>query len=309
MVAMSMADGYARLTGKPQAVIVHVDVGTQALGQAFHNASSGRAPVLVFAGSAPYTQEGEMKGSRTEFIHWLQDIPDQRAIVAQYCRYSAEVKTGRNIKQMVNRALQFAMSDPKGPVYLTCPREVMEEQIEPYRIVQDQWAPITTGALPGGAVADIASALVHAEKPLVIVGFVGRNHKSIPDLVKLADLVKGLRVYDSGMCDMSFPANHRAWTTPTTGARAAVQAADVIVIMDADVPWIPASTKPREDAKIILLMSIHSRRRCSCSIYLQQQDIGLRLLKRFRSLYRTYRPTRSSRNASRLATVNHDGKC
>ena len=39
MVALSMADGYARLTGKPQCVIVHVDVGTQGLGAAVHSAS------------------------------------------------------------------------------------------------------------------------------------------------------------------------------------------------------------------------------------------------------------------------------
>src|ERR1700750_2909084 len=65
MVALSMADGFARLTNKPQCVIVHVDVGTQGLGAAVHNASCGRAPVLIFAGLSPYTIEGELRGSRT----------------------------------------------------------------------------------------------------------------------------------------------------------------------------------------------------------------------------------------------------
>jgi thiamine pyrophosphate-dependent acetolactate synthase large subunit-like protein len=77
MVALSMADGYARVTNKPQCVIVHVDVGTQVLGAAVHNASVGRAPVLIFAGLSPYTIEGELRGSRTEFIHWLQDFPNR----------------------------------------------------------------------------------------------------------------------------------------------------------------------------------------------------------------------------------------
>jgi thiamine pyrophosphate-dependent acetolactate synthase large subunit-like protein len=54
-------------------------------------------------------------------------VPDQAAILRQYCRYSAEIKTGRNIKEMVNRALQFSMSDPKGPTYLMAAREVLEE--------------------------------------------------------------------------------------------------------------------------------------------------------------------------------------
>lgn len=65
--------------------------------------------------------------SRFRFIHWLQDVPDQAAILRQYCRYSGEVKSGRNIKQMVNRALEMAMSDPKGPSYLMAAREVLEE--------------------------------------------------------------------------------------------------------------------------------------------------------------------------------------
>ena len=98
MVALSMADGYARLTGKPQCVIVHVDVGTQGLGAAVHNASCGRAPVLIFAGLSPFTIEGEMRGSRTEYIHWIQDVPDQKQIVAQYCRYTGEIKSGKNVK-------------------------------------------------------------------------------------------------------------------------------------------------------------------------------------------------------------------
>jgi thiamine pyrophosphate-dependent acetolactate synthase large subunit-like protein len=68
MVALSMADGYARLTNELQCVIVHVDVGTSALGAAIHNASTGRAPVLIFAGLSPFTIEGEMTGSRTEFM-------------------------------------------------------------------------------------------------------------------------------------------------------------------------------------------------------------------------------------------------
>ena len=102
-----MADGYARLTGKPQAVIVHVDVGTQGLGAAVHNASTGRAPVLIFAGLSPFTQEGEMRGSRTEYIHWIQDVPDQKQIVAQYCRYSGEIKTGKNIKVGMRHAYIF----------------------------------------------------------------------------------------------------------------------------------------------------------------------------------------------------------
>ncbi|KAI9166474.1 Benzoylformate decarboxylase [Paramyrothecium foliicola] len=250
MVAMSMADGYARLTGKPQCVIVHVDVGTQGLGAAVHNASTGRAPVFIFAGLSPFTQEGELRGSRTEYIHWIQDVPDQKQILAQYCRYSGEVKTGTNVKQMVNRALQFAKSDPQGPVYLCGAREVMEADIEPYKLRQEDWKPVELGGLPKSAVAEIADALATAKKPLVVTGFGGRNHKLPAALVALADTVTGLRVVDTGGSDMCFPADHPASLGLKFGADDSITTADVIVVLDCDVPWIPTRCKPSQDAKI-----------------------------------------------------------
>lgn len=250
MVAMSMADGYARHTLKPQAVIVHVDVGTQGLGAAVHNASTGRAPILLFAGLSPFTLDGEMRGSRTEFIHWIQDVPDQKAIVAQYCRYAGELKTGLNVREMVNRALQFARSDPMGPVYLCGAREVMEAEIPEGSVRQGDWEPVKLGGLPAGKAEDIAAALVGAKDPLLITGYVGRNQGVIEDLVKLADGVKKLRVLDTGGSDMCFPADHPAWLGLRYGVHDAIRSADVILVIDCDVPWIPTQCRPREDARI-----------------------------------------------------------
>lgn len=227
-----MADGFARLTGKPQCVIVHVDVGTQGLGAAVHNASCGRAPVLIFAGLSPFTIEGEMRGSRTEYIHWIQDVPDQKQIVSQYCRYTAEIKTGRNIKQMVNRALQFACSDPAGPVYLCGAREVMEEDLEPYTLEQAHWNPVDSAALSELAVIRIGNALVGAKEPLIITGYSGRNHEAVDALVQLADTLRGLRVLDTGGSDMCFPADHRAWLSLRFGIDKAIETADVIIVLD-----------------------------------------------------------------------------
>src|SRR5271163_1147125 len=139
MVAMTCAHGYAQLTGRAQAVVVHVDCGTQSLGGAVHNAAKARVPVFVFAGLSPFTQEGEARGSRNEFIHWIQDVFDQRGIVRGYMKYDNEIRTGANVKQLVFRALQFAHSDPKGPVYLMGPREVMEQEAPAVRIDPAEW--------------------------------------------------------------------------------------------------------------------------------------------------------------------------
>ncbi|KAI9663167.1 MAG: hypothetical protein M1821_008215 [Bathelium mastoideum] len=250
MVALSMADGYARLTSKPQCVIVHVDVGTQALSSAVHNASCGRAPILIFAGLSPYTIEGEHVGSRTEYIHWIQDVPDQQSIVRQYCRYSGEIKTGKNVKQIVNRALTFAKSDPQGPVYLCAAREVMGMEIEPYSVNQDFWSPVAPAALNPKAIETIAHDLASAQSPLVVTGYSGRNHAAVPELVRLADSIPGLRVLDCAGSDMSFPADHPGWLSMRYGVHDAIRTADVILVISADVCWIPTQCKPRDDAII-----------------------------------------------------------
>ncbi|PIA99472.1 hypothetical protein CB0940_03729 [Cercospora beticola] len=250
MVALSMADGYARLTNKPQCVIVHVDVGTQGLGAAVHNASCGRAPVLIFAGLSPYTINGEYRGSRTEYIHWIQDVPDQKQIVSQYCRYTGEIKRGKNVKELVNRALSFAVSEPRGPVYLYGAREAMEEEIEPYTLDPKHWTPVELGGLSTKQLRAVSEALVGAKEPLVITGYSGRNSAAVEALVALADTVKGLRVLDTGGSDMCFPANHPAWLGLRYGVDESIKTADVIVLLDVDVPWIPTQCRPRDDAKI-----------------------------------------------------------
>jgi thiamine pyrophosphate-dependent acetolactate synthase large subunit-like protein len=251
MVALSMADGYARLTNKPQCVIVHVDVGTQNLGAAMHNASTCRAPVLIFAGLSPSTTHGEYRGSRTEYIHWHQDIHDQKAIVAQYCRYTGEIKRGANVKQMVNRALSFAQSDPKGPVYLYGTREAVEEDIMPYSLEQAFWTPIEPAALSTAQATRIAELLAYSESPLLVTGYSGRKHSTSTAMVSLANTVRGLRVLETGGSDMCFPADHPSWQGFHLAGHESIRDADLILVVDCDLPWIPTQCLPRETATII----------------------------------------------------------
>ena len=84
----------------------------------------------------------------------------------------------------------------------------MEEEIAPYQLNQSFWSPIEPAALPQQGVELISKALVDAEEPLIITAYSGRNHKCPAELVRLANMVKGLRVLDTGGCDMCFPADH-----------------------------------------------------------------------------------------------------
>jgi len=96
----------------------------------------------------------------------------------------------------------------------------------------------------------IALALKTATKPLVITGYCGRNHSTVGALVRLADLVPSLRVLDTGGSDMNFPADHPAWLGVRYGVDESIRKADVILVLDCDVPWIPTQCKPSDSATI-----------------------------------------------------------
>jgi acetolactate synthase-1/2/3 large subunit len=241
------------VSGKPQAVLVHVECGTQALGGAIHNAAKGRVPVLVFAGASPFTQEGELRGSRNEFIHWLQDVPDQRGIVRGYMKYDNEIRTGRNIKQIVHRALQIAASAPKGPVYLMAAREVLEEELAaPVTIDMAHWQPVAPMALPPAAAEAIVAALARAKHPLVVTSYLGRNPAAVGELVRLCERL-GIGVLEAAPSAMNFPHDNPLYQASQWNEQRQnplLDAADAILVIDSDVPWIPSVNRPRDGAKI-----------------------------------------------------------
>ncbi len=253
MVALCAAHGFAQATGRAQAVVVHVECGTQMLGGAIHNAAKGRVPVFIFAGTSPATQEGEARGSRNEFIHWIQDVFDQRGLVRGYMRYDNEIRTGANVKQLVHRAMQFAHSDPKGPVYLVAAREVMEQEVAPVAIDRSRWPAIAPGALTRADASAIAAALAGARRPLVVTSYAGRNPLVVPDLVRLCERV-GAGVLESVPCYVNFPPNHELhqgsqWNEQRQNP--VLADADVILVVDSDVPWIPTVSRPSAEATII----------------------------------------------------------
>ena len=251
-VAMSAAHAYAAVTRRPQAVLVHVDSGTQNLGGAVNNAMRGRVPVLIFAGAAPYTTQGELAGGRNEFIHWIQDVHDQRGILRGYVKYDNEIRTGRNVKQLVHRAMQLARSEPCGPVYLVGPREAMEEPVEPYDGHPEQYPPIGPSALPREVAEEIAEALSGAEHPLIVTSYLGRNPDAVAALVALAELL-AIPVLESAAFCVNFPADHplhAGYQFTTRQQNPVLAAADVVLVVDSDVPWIPAVNRPSPDAAI-----------------------------------------------------------
>ena len=252
MVGLSAAHGFAQITGRAQAVVVHVDCGTQSLAGAVHNAAKGRIPVLIFAGLSPFTQEGELKGSRNEFIHWIQDSFDQRGIMRGYVKYDNEFRSSENVKQITHRAMQFAHTDPKGPVYLVGAREVMEQNASSTDVASSIRGPIAPVALPSSGVKTIADALTHAKRPIIVTSYLGRNPHAVQSLVDLTEVL-GIGVLESAPNYVNFPHDNplyqgMQWNQQEQNET--LGAADVVLVIDSDIPWIPKVNRPSKDAAI-----------------------------------------------------------
>ncbi|HEX6774911.1 MAG TPA: thiamine pyrophosphate-binding protein, partial [Methylomirabilota bacterium] len=127
-VAVGMAHGYYLATGRPQAVMVHVTVGTANATCGVISAARGRAPVFLAAGRTPLTEEG-LPGSRDLYIHWAQEAFDQAGMLREYVKWDYELRHATQIESVIDRAFELMLSEPRGPVYVTLPREVLAERL------------------------------------------------------------------------------------------------------------------------------------------------------------------------------------
>jgi acetolactate synthase-1/2/3 large subunit len=245
-VAMAMAHGYYRISGKPAAVMVHVTVGTANALCGLINASRDNVPVLLAAGRTPITETGHA-GSRNRSIHWGQEAFDPGGMVREYVKWDYELRGGQPVEAVVDRALDIAMSEPRGPVYLTLPREVLINPAVSAR--RDTIRPLgATAPEPSRrAIEEVAHLLANAEFPLIVTASVGRDHAAVGELAALADAF-ALPVVQSEARDLNLPTDHPMNLGFDAGAF--LPKADVILVLDSIVPWIPRAHGPRKDAKI-----------------------------------------------------------
>ncbi|RQH02331.1 thiamine pyrophosphate-requiring protein [Natrarchaeobius oligotrophus] len=242
-VAMSAAHGYAAVTGSPQAVLVHVDVGTQNLGGAMHNAHRANVPVFVISGLAPATDSGYL-GSREHVVHYQQDVFDQPGIVREYCRWVGEYKPPADPDSVVARALERATAEPNGPVYLTATREALEARFDD----RDSSTRTIERAAPSRPtdemLAELRGRIEAAENPVVITG-----QNSDPDALVAFAEAAGAGVVEHAPTRVCFPRDHplHLGFVPND----VFETADLILLAAIDIPWIPARGSPPADVPVV----------------------------------------------------------
>jgi acetolactate synthase-1/2/3 large subunit len=246
-VAVSMAQGYAMITGEPQVVMVHVIVGAGNASAALMNASRLNVPMIFSAGRTPLTEEG-LRGSRSNFIHWGQESFDQGGLLREFMRWDYELRNAEQLEAVVDRAMEMALGNPQGPVYLILPREVLAQKMEsitihPYRKAKAE------ASQPGPeTIKRTAELLRQATNPLIITGRLGSDTNAVSALVSFAEALVA-PVVTPASSFVSFPNTHDLHLGVSSAPY--VKDADVVVVVESDVPWYPFQAKPPDNAKII----------------------------------------------------------
>lgn len=242
-VVMHMAAGYTLVTGRGQAVLLHVDAGTANAAMALHNLARARIPVLVMAGRAPYTVRGELDGSRDQNVHFLQEPFDQAGLVRPYVKWEYNLHSGVTTKEVLRRAATVMHSDPMGPVYLMLPREVLAQQWEEKAVAsfpEARFGPVRARGTDPETAGEIAERLLAAEYPVLITRYAGRNPAALPLLDELARYA-AIRVFEASPLHLNIARDSPCYMGLSTAA--AVPKADVGLLVDVDVPWIPLDTR------------------------------------------------------------------
>lgn len=247
-VAVTMAHGAYLVDGSPQVVGVHHTVGTANTVSAVMTAARERVPLLLLAGRAPSTECGSI-GSRDVVVHWGTDTFDQGGMLREYLKWDHELREGQDVEAILDRALDIAMTEPRGPVYLTLPREVLVSAAAPSRGGRPRVGAV--GPQPdANAIAQLADWLRRAEQPVIVTSSAGRDTEVPAALAAVAELA-AVPVVEHYPRAVNLPGAHpmHAGFDPAPW----VVKADLVVALDCEVPWMPRTTTLPAQAKVVHL--------------------------------------------------------
>jgi thiamine pyrophosphate-dependent acetolactate synthase large subunit-like protein len=233
--AIALAHGWTKVTGRPMAAIVHSNVGLMHGSMAVFNAYADRAPLLLLGATGPVDT-----AKRRPWIDWLHTAKDQGALIRHYSKWDDQPASIPAAIEAVLRAYQIAATPPCGPTYICLDAGLQEAPIEAMPPLPDpaRFRPATPAMPTADTVEAIARKLHAAERPLILMGRVGRGENEWQARIALAEAIGAVVLTDMKLGG-TFPTAHRLYGAPATsmlGAQGAavLREADAVLSLD----WI-----------------------------------------------------------------------
>ncbi|MEA2950336.1 MAG: acetolactate synthase large subunit [Alphaproteobacteria bacterium] len=227
-IAVHMAQGYAKMAGKPMAMICHGVVGLQHATMAMYNAWCDRVPVYVMGGNIV---EANKRAPGAEWVHSAIDIG---AITRDFVKWDDQPTSLQHFAESAVRAYKIAVTPPMGPVMLSLDAELQENPIPDAETLR---IPKLSRVIPpqgdAGALAEAAKLLVAADSPVIICDRLARTPAGMARLVELAETLQCAVVDNYGR--MNFPSRHPLNQSFRRGA--VIPAADVILAIEMNDLW------------------------------------------------------------------------
>jgi benzoylformate decarboxylase len=226
-VVVAMADGYARASNRLVAANVHVAPGLGNAMGALYNAQFSGSPIILTAG------QQEQGHGLTEPLLYAPLVP----VATPFVKWAVEATRVEDLPRIVRRAAKVALTPPTGPVFISLPGDVLEQQAD---IDMGAATRIDTRTRPSDeALAELARRLLAAKNPVILAGQELSVHDAFAEATELAELL-GAGVYQQTIpYAAQYPTGHRAYLGALTrvqkSVRAALEPFDLLVCLGADL--------------------------------------------------------------------------
>ena len=281
-IAVALAHGYAKASGRPMVAALHDVVGLQHACMAIFNAWCDRVPVLLLGGTGPMDST-----RRRPWIEWIHTALVQGNHVRDFVKFDDQPANAASVVESILRAYRLMMAEPSGPVYVCLDAALQEDPLPKGVSVPadlQRWirqSPVLPD--PDGLKA-AARLLSESRRPLILADTVGRSRQGADALRALAERLHA-PVVDLGS-RFNFPSAHPLEATERR--EELLRAADVVFAVDVVDLWgalqasagqhRPAGFAPSPMAKMVSLslsdLLVHSW----TSDYQRLQPVDVRLV-------------------------------
>lgn len=253
--AVAMAHGYYAATGRPQAVYLYSTVGTANGLGGIINAARARVPMIILAARSPISEQRGVPGARDIHVQWAQESFDQAAMVREFVKWDYEIRQPDQIEAVIERAFELATAEPCGPVYISIPRDVLAAPVGKVTAEVPSRRVTAARLIPDPKLLDAAAELLAgARHPVIVTSEAGRSAGGRAALARLSE-AGGFGVLEASPVYSNLDPDHPCHLGYIFASQVSpdLESADVILVVESDVPWFTARVTVPKDARVIQL--------------------------------------------------------
>lgn len=250
-VAVAMAAGYTKVTNRPQMVMLHATAGPLNAAMTLRAALHERTPMVIISGEiAAYGENTHVADPGGQWLHDLTDLGGSPDLLRGCVKWADRVMAPELLAPTISRAVQIAIEPPAGPVLIGIPFECMMEEVNPTenQRVTEVVRPV---AVDNAALDKALRWITEAKHPVAVTEHAGADPRALEGLVELCELfsIPVMETYRPAF--VNFPRSHPLYQHHDPKI---VDAADLVLMVDAVTPWYPASKAPKT-AKVVSIAS------------------------------------------------------